>query len=208
MRPNTHRGSILLLAALLLAGLALLGLAAATDARLLQRMSAHARHHPALLADAESALRWGEAWLLGRPGEIRPIPCAPPCPAPQVIRPADHHGPRPEDAGSGWWNTHAWPDGWNPDTGLHQEERASQGRWLVEEAHRATSPSGEDQAWYRLLAWAESPTGVVVVESLLARPYGQASWSDPLPDPWPTTSFCTTVPDDLPCGRLAWRERR
>jgi hypothetical protein len=67
-----------------------------------------------------------------------------------------------------------------------------------------------DVTWYRIVARAPmAPSGpAVVVESLLARPWGAVDWRDPLPRAADLDSFCTALWSRLPCGRQAWRRRQ
>jgi Tfp pilus assembly protein PilX len=210
------RGAALLMCLLLLTALSLLGLAAATDARLQQRMAGNSESARESRRRAESALAWAEAWLFSRDGSQAPENCEPPCGAGDVIWSSAGHFPRPEHRPTSWWLEYAHLAGTDPADGRLVDHRlaASHGRWLVEELHRETAVPDDGVpatvAYYRLTARAAGPreSVVTVVESILARPWGNEHWTAALPAGSSVQALCRSFEPDLSCGRLAWRRLR
>lgn len=206
----------LLLGVLLLASLSLVVLAAASASSLQVRMSHNSGSEQQAMQAARSANAWAERWLLGQNGSTRIVPCSAACPPEQVIRAANSYPPFTEYQPESWWLEHAHADGFDPVTGQRLAPRTAQdmpvGRWLIEEIHHHTQASqglAVEISYYRILARAISPYGghAVVVESTLARPWGQAEWQDPLPRETDTALFCLDLLPAIDCGRRSWRRR-
>lgn len=213
-----QRGVTLLLCVLLLAGLSLLALSAASDSQLQLRVMGNIDSEARALAAARSAGAWAEQWLFSLDGASPPPTCASDCTgAAPILAPGalpQHPGDHPEN----WWLSQAFADGHDPFTGQRLAPRAVRGtpvgRWLVQELHRdfvaaeQENPSAE-LVWYRVIARAApAPSGSpVVVESIVARPWGEAGWQDALPRDAALTAFCQSLVHRMPCGRRGWRRR-
>jgi hypothetical protein len=208
-------GATLLLGLLLLTALSLLGLAAVTDSTLQVRMAGNLEAEEAALQRARSALAWGERWLLSLEGTVRPAPCASASCDPALPIHETDDSLVPERQDDRWWRDHAVKDGLDPALGLLVADRTPTGapaaRWRVEELHVTPATDGTPElGWYRVLAWAPR-TGVtepVLLESILARPWGDSAWRDALERPRAQPSFCMGLDSGVDCGRRAWRRRR
>lgn len=215
MRPHRERGVTLLLGVLLLATLSLVVLSAASASGLQIRISNNNSQEQQALAQARSASHWAERWLLGQPGTQRLPPCAASCTAQQVVRAAGSYPPLLEHQSEAWWLTHGHADGFDPASGQRLAQRTPSdipaGRWLIEEVHHETSAAGSSNeiSYYRILARGVAASGgpPVVVESIIARPWGQADWQDPLPRESHTVLFCHGLLPATPCGRRSWQRR-
>lgn len=213
LHARRHRGASLLLALVLLSLLSLLVTTAFSDNQWQLRIATHEIAEARALRAARSALTWAEEWLLSRPGDARPLPCPGPCaPGAAVLGP----GAMPHDPGrldEIWWLEHGHADGFDPVDGALVADRGSRrtplGRWIVQEA-RFEAARGEHPArtWYRVVARAaRAPRGApVVLETIVARPWGEPGWTDALPAG--DASFCRDPALHGPCGRLAWQRHR
>lgn len=214
MAPRRRQnGAALLLGLLLLALLSAMVTSAFSENRWQRRIATHELAETRSLEAAGSALAWGEAWLLSRPGDTPPLACAAPCPPGAEILGPTLPGDELERQDEQWWLDHAHADGYDPDTDRLVVQRGPSrtpgGRWLVVEAHReAGAEEGPDVIFYRVYARAARSEGgpAVVLESVLARPWGEPSWSDDLSGA--TVRFCLEPGAPEPCGRLAWQRRR
>lgn len=207
-------GATLLLGLLLLTALSLLGLAAITDSTLQLRMAGNLEAEEAALQRARSALAWGERWLLSLDGAARPAPCAASCDPAVPIHEA-HQGLVPERQEDRWWQDHSLADGHDPAQGRLVADRtptsAPEARWRVEQLHVTPADGATPElAWYRVLAWAPRTgfTEPVLLESILARPWGDGAWRDALERSRAEPSFCMDLQVTVDCGRRAWRRRR
>jgi Tfp pilus assembly protein PilX len=211
-----ERGVALLLSLLLLTSLTLLGLAAASDASLQNRMVGNLEKNLTATRHAESAGRWAEAWLLGLDGDQRPNPCSDRCGPGQVIRQSGTYPALPERESEDWWRFSGFAAGLDPVSGdvVDTAFAARGGYWIVEEVRFEPAAQQEtplpDTSYYRIVARGTGPEehSVAVVESIVARPWGDAGWSDNLPRPPDQPSFCRSIGIEAPCGRLAWQQRR
>jgi len=204
-------GTALPLALLLLTALSLLAIVAAADGLLQLRMSDNHTAAAATRAAAESALLWGEDWLMSLDGANRPEPCEQDCADGAVIRAIGQYPVDPELQAGSWWLANGLADGQDPASGEQLAPRASPGHWIVEELFY--QPSDETHpalSYYRVLARADGAAGgpPAVMESILARPWGEAGWRNAFPDAPGTATFCRSQTVPGPCGRLAWQQRR
>jgi Tfp pilus assembly protein PilX len=73
---------------------------------------------------------------------------------------------------------------------------------VLEELHvQAASAEGlPETSWFRLTAISVGAvTDLVTVQSVFARPWGNAAWSG-------DTRFCQSIEPAAPCGRLGWQQ--
>lgn len=205
----------LLLGLLLLAGLSLLALAAASDSSLQLQASRNISSEQQALSAALSANAWAEHWLLSQDGSARVEPCLAACGNTQPVRAANSYPPLPEYQSESWWLEHGHADGFDPVSGqrivLRYTADQPVGRWIVEELHYQ-SPADAGQpavSYYRIIARAvQLGSGTpIVVESILARPWGHPDWRDALPRRHDQPLFCLTLPQGTDCGRRAWQRR-
>lgn len=215
MKAIFQGGAVLLLCLMLLMALSLLGLAAASDSQLQQRASGNIQ----FLADrqwlAERTLAWAETWLMSLPGESRPLPCAESCSVVQAIRPGGHFSGDPLNIDFGWWQSHAVRAGFAPDRSTEFPfsgiPESLSGYWVIEEIHLDETPEFESTvsalAWYMITAAAGSDRGepFSISQSIVARPWGDAAFSNPLTASPPDSNFCTSLAAGTPCGRQAWQ---
>lgn len=212
--PRTARGGALLLALMLLAGLTLLGLAAASDQALQVRIVGNLERSGQAQRAAEAALAWAEDWLFSLDGSAPPVPCAAGCDGAVFLSGAawpDH----PEQADATWWQSHGHRAEASPVDGSSPPERPSTnpGHWIVAVIDVPPSPASDPPVpvigWYRVAARGTDAAGqqVAVVESIIARPWGESDWRDPLPRPAGQARFCQAG-GPQPCGRAAWRQLR
>ena len=109
---------------------------------------------------ANTALSWGEQWLLSRPGSERPAACTDTCTQADIIRAQGGHGSLPEHQNLNWWRLNAHSTGKDPLTGaIVDEALVAQGAhayWLIEEVHLSIDTQADDTkvetAYYRILA--------------------------------------------------------
>lgn len=212
--PPAHRqrGAALLLGLLLLSLLALLAGHAWSDNQWHLRAASQETSRLRAEAAARSALSWAERWLLTRPGTVAPPACDGACRGAPVRAPG-RVPDRPQRLGETWWLDQAFADGFDPDAGVLVASRGLTdtplGRWIIEEAHVRAEGGGRTTTYYRVVARAaRAPRGAaVVIESILARPWGDPAWSDaPGAGPEvPARSFCRDSATPSHCGRLSWR---
>ena len=217
---KADQGAVLLICLLMLAALTLLGLAAASDHTLQDRMSNNLVEAALAGQSANTALSWGEQWLLSRPGSERPAACPDTCTQGDIIRAQGGHGPFPEHQNLNWWQLNAHPTGKDPLTGVIVDAAlAGQGAhayWLIEEVHLSIDTQADDTkvetAYYRILARgagrdpATGSSRFAISQSIIARPWGDAAWTDAFPPSGQAYSFCNLEDMTTPCGRLAWRQ--
>ena len=208
-------GSALLICMLLLTALTLLGLAAASDAGLQSRMIGNQDMTRRTTGHADAALRWAESWLLGLEGEARPTPCSDSCEAGQVVRLPGVYPETPEHETSAWWQANGFRAGHDPESGIALDPALAtvNAGWIIEEIHFTEAGDDgieQDIAYYRVMSRAPYPAShrAVVVESVLARPWGDSSWSDGFPPAPGQTAICRQPGAPQLCGRMAWQMRR
>jgi hypothetical protein len=212
----TMGGAVLLVCLLMLAALTLLGIAAAWDHILQDRMSVNLSKRAQAGEFANAALAWGEDWLMGTPGSTRPPPCPGPCTSAEVIRSPGAFGPLPQFQDAGWWASHGFRAGTDPETGAILNPQLAgldpPAFWIIEELHVEATNEAEDPAsetgFYRLLSrgsTGNSP-GYAVTESIVARPWGDAVLTSGFPASAPHPGFCRELAFTGHCGRQAWRQ--
>lgn len=208
-----QRGAALLLCLLLLIALSLLAVSSASDSRVQVRMAANLAADEQAFRAAQSALAWGEQWLFSLDGETRVPPCGGDCDATTPVRSADSYPPWPEHQPEAWWLDEGRADGFDPVTGARLADRGPgdgpAGRWIVEEIHFEPAGGGRpDTSYYRLIARA-APIGSgspVVLESIIARPWGDHAWRNAFPAATEPL-FCIALTVPAHCGRMAWQRR-
>jgi Tfp pilus assembly protein PilX len=213
--PKFTQGAVLMLCLLLLTSLSMLGLAAASDYLLQSNMTGNLVDQQRTDQSASSALKWGENWLFGLPGVIREPACSTGCTATQVIREHASHSAGIGQRDLGWWQLHAYRAGTDPVTGTSLDSFASGpqggGYWLIEEVYLRDETVNEqvsETAFYRVLARSLEQTGgsYSVTESIIARPWGNDSLTEPFPAAADQIGICTLLDPTSRCGRLAWRK--
>lgn len=210
------RGAILLLCLLLLLALSLLGLAAASDRQLQDHINSNIAAGGEGEANAHLASLWARAWLYGLGGERPPEVCGETCPEGAVILAPGRLPARPEFEGADWWRSQGhWP-GRDPATGADHGWSGvgpnAEAYWLIEQLRSESIETSEGDTavlgWYRILARGANarPGSDWVSETLVARPWGDAAWRDPLPPDPGDEPFCQHVPEPLACGIRAWQD--
>ena len=219
MAVRTHqRGASLLLALLLLALLSILVTHVLQANQWQRRIASHEIAGARAEAAAQSALSWAEQWLMRLPGDAPPT-CLGTC-NPQLM----NLGTPPlalkafEQAlelNEGWWLANGHADGFDPLSGQLQAVRRIQGtpigRWVVILLHDPAETTGQTDDpgihYYRILARAV-PAGrgqPVLIETIMARPWGSDHWRDGAHASG--TTFCAQTDAPQPCGRLRWQQR-
>ena len=210
-----QRGATLLLGLLLLALLSLSVTSAFSDNQWQLRLGKNQTAEQRAERAAYSALEWAEDWLMSLPGDSRPAICSAACNAGEVILAAGRIPAAPEQRSETWWLDNGHPDGFEPVGGnllaTRQVPGSPAGRWLIEEVHVTPDDpvtGAPEISYFRILARApRMPRGTaVVLETVVARPWGADHWHDELPGDG--VEFCRQagVPDQ--CGRLAWQRRQ
>jgi Tfp pilus assembly protein PilX len=215
---NREGGASLLLALLLLALLGGLVTHALQANQWQRRIASHEIASARAETAARSALRWAEQWLMHLPGDLPPD-CTGPCdPVSMRVRPRPAAPTGLDSAlelGESWWLEHAYADGFDPLSGRLLATRGAgdspAGRWIVIPLEHADGPAplseNEEIRYYRILARAVPARrgNPVLIETVVARPWGDARWRDALPAG--SARFCATPGAPRPCGRLRWQQR-
>lgn len=213
--PKFSQGAVLMLCLLLLTSLSMLGLAAASDYLLQSNMTGNLVDQQRTNQSASSAMEWGENWLFGLPGTIRKPACSTDCTASQVIREHARYSAGIGQRDLGWWQLNAYRAGTDPLTGASLDDFASSpqggGYWLIEEVYLQDETVDEqvtETAFYRVLARSleQDDGSYSVSESIIARPWGNESLTEPFPAIQNQVSLCSALDPVSPCGRLAWRK--
>jgi Tfp pilus assembly protein PilX len=214
-RPQ--QGAGLLLALLLLTLLGGLVTHALQANQWQRRIASHEIAGARAEAAARSALEWAEQWLMHLPGDAPPA-CTPGCDPsldPLGVAPVALAGFAPLlDLDERWWLDHAHADGFDPVSGSLLADRSSDqtptGRWTVIPLAHPEAPtaldSGREIRYYRVLARAVPARRgePVLVETVVARPWGDPRWQDTLPAGG--SAFCAAPDAPRPCGRLRWQQ--
>lgn len=218
MNPSTERGgqrgASLLLALLLLALLGGLVTHALQANQWQRRIASHEIAAARAEVAAQSAARWAEQWLMHLPGEAPPncaVPCDPLLEGPGA-GPSDLGLDSALELGERWWLDHAHADGFDPVSGRMLAVRGAGdspiGRWTVVPLEHPDAPTplsaDTEIRYYRVLARAvpKRRGEPVLIETIVARPWGDARWRDALPLEGAT--FCVGNVAPRPCGRLRW----
>jgi Tfp pilus assembly protein PilX len=170
----------------------------------------------ALLA-ARSAQRWAEQWLLRQAGSQRPLPCASDCGANDPLRLPQAMPAALESQSEHWWLANAFADGMDPagvsPTVDRQQPGTPLGRWLIIEIHQSDGPDDAtgttNVSYYRIVARAaRAPRGTpVIVESILARPWGSIEFTAAVDEAGNSGLFCQRIQFPGHCGRMGWQRR-
>lgn len=219
-KPTRRRehGASLLLALLLLTLLSALVAHALEANQWQRRIASHEIARVRAEAAAQSALGWAEQWLMSLPGDAPPD-CVGSCESrnavlgqpPEALAGLD----RIRNLDERWWMDFAHADGVDPLTGRRLAPpggmRTPAGRWIVVPlaipAPGAAPVGDDDVRSYRVLARAvpNRRGDPVLLESVVARPWGDVRWRDPLPANG--SAFCNAPDTPQPCGRLRWQQR-
>ena len=209
------KGAVLVLCLLMLSALTLLGLSAASDRVLQDRMSSNLLEGSHAGSSAHTALKWGEQWLFSLDGTTRPAACSGACTGTQVIRSKGALSEDAEHKDLNWWQANANPTGKDPVTGATLDEGLAEQNtgsyWLIEELQTQPVLVSDSKAteigYYQVIARGVASQGSAfsVVQSIIARPWGDESLNDMLPRPPDQPGICRTEAKEIPCGRAAWR---
>lgn len=213
-QPRPPRGGALLLALMLLTGLTLLGLVAASDQALQTRIVGNLENSSQAETAARTALDWAEDWLFSLDGAAPPLACTSACDG-GVLTPSTSLPTQPEHAADEWWLAQGHLAGTSPEDGvsLLDHSPSNPGHWIITAIDVPPPSAGDlpvpDIRWFHVMARGTDTSGrqVAVVESIVARPWGQSDWRDPLPRPAGQPRFCQAS-GPQPCGRVAWRQLR
>lgn len=219
----THSRGIALIAGLLLmTSMVLLALAVATGMLLERRMAGNFGDSQLALERAELAGQWAGYWLQSRPANPLDPDCVDDCGSGPPLFASGQLPQFPEFEDSAWWRLNGTVPGAEPGGDELRMDYNLPGvedpRWLIEELHlepiegMVAEVGGPEPVlgYYRVLARGSGryPGNVAVTETVIARPWAEDFVPAPYPPgpeaPW----FCAQVPEDIPCGRKAWRRRR
>lgn len=206
-------GSILFLCLVLLTTLTLLGLAAASEFQLQARIVANQHHVARAMQAASHALSQAENWLFSLEGGSRPEPCGPDCNSGAIVRSSAFLPSAPAQAPAQWWQEHGQTSvaESSGDSSRDGSPIRLEGHWIIAEIDipETLADTNLIQSYYRVLARGTSglESQVTVVESIVARPWGDESWSDAQTRSPAQDSFCQSE-SLIPCGRIAWRQLR
>lgn len=209
------RGMALLAGLVLMVAVSLLAVTAAGSMTLQQHQAANFSDRQLAFSRADRARSWAVAWLFSRPGEQRETACGTNCFLPPAIHAGNQLPAHPEIMLLSWWQAHGVAAGVDPTLADAENQFASgdeSALWLIEEIHYVTGPDTapgiEGTAYYRIFARGGADDAVAVSESIIARPWGEAVSELAFPPAGPLSEFCAAITDEVPCGPLAWRQRR
>jgi hypothetical protein len=204
---------VLLLGLVLLSALLLLGLVTLSNMLFQQRIAGNSHQQLAARQASGVGMRWAGAWLASRNDGSR-----------EDVDSFSNIPPNAEDLDAGWWKLNSVVAGINPVSGLMVEEPMAksgmESSWLLEEVHSepAVLTPGVDISFYRILSigkiagQANQHTALAITESIIARPWGAEYESGPFPPvnnaDNPIAAFCSQFDSELPCGQVAWRQRK
>lgn len=213
------RGMALLTGLVLMAAISLLALTAAGGMSLQRQQAANHEDKARAKERSDLASSHALAWLLSRQDTERQAGCIRDCLLPDgILGP----GEVPEVAvfeTAAWWRSNATSAGAHPVSGEPADFAAMAGDdalWLLEEIHYEILPDSDldgiayGVGYYRILARGRGrhPRSVSVSEAIVARPWDGAYEPALYPPDQPSAAFCGQFEPSLPCGVLAWRERR
>ncbi|MGK2927254.1 MAG: pilus assembly PilX family protein [Lysobacterales bacterium] len=213
------RGVALLMGLLLLAALSLLAVMTANGMLLQQRMAANFGDRGLALGNADRAVAAARAWLDSRADVERQASCVSGCWLPVAIHAAGTLPVNPEFESAAWWRANSVPAGSHPETGEALSAAVPAGdasRWIIEEIHFAppaevvSGPPVGGIGFYRIVGrgTGTDPGNVAVTESVVARPWQGDYEPAVYPPSAPPLEFCRQFDPLLPCGTLAWRQRK
>jgi Tfp pilus assembly protein PilX len=216
-----EKGVALLMGLVLLAAISLLALTSTSGMLLQRHMSANFLEKSIALGHATRASSAAQAWLNSRTSSEREAQCTQACLLPTAILNAGELPDHPEWQGRAWWGERATAVGSHPGTGEPLDSAAALNnppRWIMEEVHyEPWLDNGSEEritgiGYYRIFAWGsgENRGSVAVTESIVARPWTGDETIAPAPYPpdGQTANFCRQFDTAVPCGILAWRQRR
>lgn len=212
--PKHARGMALLAGLVLMVAVSLLAITAAGGMTLQQQEAANFTDRKRAFSRADRARSWAVAWLFSRPVEEREASCQTDCFMPTAIHADDQVPDRPEFLLRSWWRDNGIVAGTDPaapgESGFSTQDDGAM--WLMEEIHYVArpdlAPGIEGIAYYRIFARGSADDSVVVSESVVARPWGEAVQELAFPPNAALADFCASIPVAVPCGQLAWRQRR
>lgn len=213
------RGIALLMGLVLLAAVSLLAVMSANGMLLQLRMSANFGVSGKALAQATRAAEAARDWLNSRADFEREAGCFNDCVLPVAVYGPGQLPRNPEFEGASWWRDHSVATGTHPETGellAADTTGADLSRWIIEELHYEPVPAAASAAmvagvgYYRVLAQGSggSAGNLAVTESIIARPWDGDIEPSMFPDEAPIAAFCRQFDPAIPCGTLAWRQRR
>jgi Tfp pilus assembly protein PilX len=213
------RGVALLMGLLLLAALSLLAVMTTNGMLLQQRMAANFGDRGLALGNADRAVAAARAWLDSRADVERQASCVSGCWLPVAIHSAGELPVNPEFESAAWWRANSVTAGSHPETGEALSAAVPAGdasRWIIEEIHFAppaevvSGPAVGGIGFYRIVGrgTGSDPANVAVTESVVARPWQGDYEPAVYPPSAPPLEFCRQFDPMLPCGTLAWRQRK
>jgi Tfp pilus assembly protein PilX len=212
------RGIALLMGLVLLAAISLLALMAANGMLLQRRMSANFGAGGRALAQATRGTEAARAWLNSRADFERESGCIERCILPFAIHDSGQLPRNPEFESSGWWQIHGVAAGLHPETGeplTPGDTETGPPWWIIEELRYESAPATPEGVlagigYYRVLARGSGGSlgGLGVTESIIARPWGDGVEPGLFPSDGQAGAFCRQFDPAIPCGTLAWRQRR
>jgi hypothetical protein len=210
---KAEKGGVLVLGLVLLSALLVLGLVSLNNMLFQQRIAGNFQQQLATRQATETGIHWATAWLTSRDETTRAqVDLAPPIP------------PMAENLELAWWRFTGFEPGTNPvsDEVLAQTltDSGFTAHWVMELIHSepAVLQPGVDISYYRILSRAaiegvnEASSAPAVTESIVARPWGGEYEPGIFPPatsiPAGTPLFCDQFETNLPCGQVAWRQRK
>jgi hypothetical protein len=182
-------------------------------------MAANFEDRALALARADLAVAAARAWLDSRADVEREAGCQAGCLLPAAIHGEDELPPHPEFESAEWWRSNAILTGTHPESGDPLGPGTSAGSasyWIVEEIHfqffeePIQGPAVAAIGYYRIFGRGSGnhPGSLAVTESIVARPWqGEYEPAD-FPTPVSASDFCRQFDRQVPCGTLAWRQRK
>jgi Tfp pilus assembly protein PilX len=205
----------LLAGLVLMVAVSLLAVTAAGGMTLQQHQAANFSDRQQAFSRADRARSWAIAWLFSRPSDQRQSACSTDCFLPMAIHAGNQLPGQPENMLISWWQANGVAVGADPTMAGVESQFATDDEsalWLIEEiyyvARPDTAPGIEGVAYYRVFARGAADDSVVVSESIIARPWGEAVQELAFPPVTVLSEFCLSIPETVPCGQLAWRQRR
>jgi Tfp pilus assembly protein PilX len=213
------RGVALIMGLLLLAALTLLAVMSANGMVLQRRMAANFEDRALALENADLAAAAARAWLDSRADVEREAGCQAGCLLPAAIHGVGELPPNPEFESADWWRSTAVLTGTHPESGDSlgtAHYGGSPSYWIVEEIHfepfadPIEDPAVAGIGYYRLFGRGSGnhPGSVAVTESIVARPWQGEYQPADFPTPASSGAFCRQFDPNVPCGTLAWRQRK